>query len=458
MISRQGLLLASLLLGSGCASGTPTTPSPPADESEVSRPTWQLLVERVLPGGARSFVAMGIDGTFVAPLAGLPSDAVRVTPSPDGRTLAYLRATDDLLHLWLVDRDGANARPLVEGQRVVESMAWSPDGRRIAFGSTSLDETADIWVINADGTGAVNLTPDPKPAIVYDRDPTWSPDGTRIAFTSNRSGTTRLWAMKADGTDPAQVVSRDVVASEHVPAWSPDGTRIAFVTEGPDGAGIGVVGPDGAGRRVFPAPFDAASPAWLPDGRLAFTDRRTADFEAYALDLATGATTNLTSHRDHDLRIAVLRHVAPAAWLGLDAPVRYAVRQGGALGLAVADLDADGQVDLAVLAPAVPEIQLLRGTGVGTFAPFGALESAADALAIAAGSVTGDPPRTWWSCARTCSRCTAEAPTARDFRRNSACSATRAGSPSGISIATGAPTPRSSSNAPAAGSTSRSSP
>jgi hypothetical protein len=320
----------------------------------------------------------------------MPTGAVRVAPSPDGRTLAFLRATDDLLHLWLIDRDGSNPRPLLSGERVVESMAWSPDGRRIAFGNSTLDASADIWVMNADGTGAVNLTPDPKPAVLYDRDPTWSPDGSRIAFSSNRSGTTRLWVMNADGTGLSQVVSPDVPAAERAPAWSPGGDLIAFVAEGADGAGIGVVHPEGTGYRLFPAPFDAGNPAWLPDGRLVFTDRRTGDFEVHALDLATGAVTNLTRHRDHDLRAVVLRQVAPPSWLGLADPVRYAVRQGSAPGLAAADLDVDGQIDLAVLSPAVPEIQLFRGTGSGALSPFGALELPAGALDLASASVTLD--------------------------------------------------------------------
>jgi len=390
MAFRRNLLLAFLLPLAACSRGSTAAPSPPA-EPEVARPAWQLLVERISRSGARSFLAMGVDGTFVAPLPGIPRDAVRVVPSPDGRTLATLRSTDDLLHLWLVDRDGSNARPLLEGVRVVDSVAWSPDGRRLVLEVSTLTESSDVWVMDADGTGAVNLTPDPKPAIFYDRAPAWSPDGSRIAFSSNRSGTTRLWVMGADGGNPAQVVPPEVLASERTPAWSPDGALIAFVAEGADGAGIGVVRPDGTGYRFFPAPSDAASPEWLPDGRIVFTDRRTGDFEIHALDPATGATTNLTNHRDHDVRAVVLRHVAPAAWLGLAAPVRHGVRQGSAPGLAVADLDADGQADLAVLSPAIPEIQLFRGAGSGVLAPFGSLESSADALELAASNVTLEP-------------------------------------------------------------------
>jgi len=389
MAFRRSLLLACLLSLAACSRGS--TPPPPPEEPEVARPAWQLLVERISRSGARSFLAMGVDGTFVAPLPGIPRDAVRVVPSPDGRTLAYLRSTDDLLHLWLVDRDGTDARPLLEGVRVVDGVAWSPDGRRLVVELSTLTESSDVWVMNADGTGAVNLTPDPRPAILYDRAPAWSPDGSRIAFSSNRSGTTRLWVMGADGANPVQVVSPEVAATERTPAWSPDGELIAFVADGADGTGIGVVRPDGTGYRLFPAPFDPASPAWLPDGRIVFTDRRTGDLEVHALDLSTGATTNLTNHRDHDVRASVLRHVAPAAWLGLATPVRHGVRQGSAPGLAVADVDADGQADLAVLSPAIPEIQLFRGAGSGVLAPFGALESSTDALALAAANVTREP-------------------------------------------------------------------
>lgn len=389
------LLPLPLLLAAALAPACTRAPAPPPpgpDQSEVARPANQLLIERVSRSGQRSFVTKGLDGSFVASLPGVPADAVHVVPAPDGWTLAALRSTAGLLGLWLLDRDGMNPRRLVEGSdRTVDWVAWSPDGRRLAFELTTDTDPADIWVMNADGTGAVDLTPDPKPGVFYDRTPAWSPDGARIAFSSNRSGTTRLWTMRADGSDPVLLGPPDATRREHEPAWSPDGSLIAFVAETPEAAGLGVVRPDGSGWRLFPLPQDAGSPAWLPDGRLLFTDRRSGDYEAYAVDLETGVTSNLSQHRDHDVRVGTLRHVPGPAWLGLAPPVRYPVGQAAAPGLAAGDFDADGLTDLAVLSPAVPEVRLLRGVGAGAFATLGGLEAGAGGLALGAAGVSLDP-------------------------------------------------------------------
>ncbi len=385
---RHAPLLAGLLALAACSGGESSPPAPPA-EPEVARPAWQLLVERVDPAGQRSFVAMTPARTFVAPVAGLPQDVVRVVPSPDGRTLALLRSAEGLVHLWLVDRMGDRLRPLLTGTLTVGGVSWSPDGRRLAAEVSSVDVTADVWLVNADGSGTENLTPDPVPAVWYDRSPAWSPDGSRIAFSSNRSGTTRLWVMGADGGSPRMVLPPSIAAAEHLPAWSPDGATLAFATESADGAGIAVARPDGSGYQVFPAPSGATEPTWLPDGRIAFSDRRTGDLEIHLLDPATGVTSNLTRHVDHDLRASVLPHVPPPAWRGLAPPVRLAAGQPPG-GLAAVDVDGDGLLDVASLSMGTPELRLFRGAGGGTLVPSGLLDAAATARELGAGLVSRD--------------------------------------------------------------------
>ncbi len=389
-MARLAPAIPLLLALSACGGSSPAAPGPdPLPEPEVVRPEWRLLVERVSPGGTRSFVAATPDHAFVEPLAWIPADTLRVEPAPDGRTLALVRAVEGTVQVWLAGRHGSS-RLLLDGLTAVDGLCWSPDGRRLAVSVSTPDDLADVWVVNADGTGTVNLTPDPKPAVFQDRDPAWSPDGARIAFTSNRSGTTRLWLMEADGSSPRRVFPDTVVASERQPAWSPDGTRLAFLSASETGAGVAVSRVDGSGLQVFTSPFAAASPTWLPDGRVAFSDRRTGDLEIHALDPATGVLANLTGHRDHDLRATVLRRADPPAWQGFEAPVRHPLPAGPGTALAVGDLDADGRADVTVLTPALPGIRLLRGTGGGGLALLGSLESTAGALDLAAGRVSLD--------------------------------------------------------------------
>jgi hypothetical protein len=81
------------------------------------------------------------------------------------------------------------------------------DAELIAFRRT-LDQP-DIYLMTADGSAFINLTDDPA----VDGDPAWSPDGSRIAFVSTRSGTADLWVMNVDGTGLTQVTANQGSAS-----------------------------------------------------------------------------------------------------------------------------------------------------------------------------------------------------------------------------------------------------
>ena len=76
--------------------------------------------------------------------------------------------------------------------------AWSPDGEWIAF-ATQLDGYGDIFVMRADGSGAVNLTQSPG---LNDFQPAWSADGQRIVFVSYSSAEDKydLFTIARDGS------------------------------------------------------------------------------------------------------------------------------------------------------------------------------------------------------------------------------------------------------------------
>src|SRR4029078_1667545 len=80
--------------------------------------------------------------------------------------------------------------------------AWSPDGSKLAF-TSDRSGSADVWVMDADGTSTVNLTNNAD----FDAHPAESPDGSKLAFTSDRSGGLHIWTMGADGSAPTRLTT-----------------------------------------------------------------------------------------------------------------------------------------------------------------------------------------------------------------------------------------------------------
>jgi Tol biopolymer transport system component len=152
--------------------------------------------------------------------------------------------------------------------------APSPDGTKIAF-TSDRDGNYEIYVMNADGTGATRLTTN----AAMDVGPTWSPDGRKIAFMSDRDGDGEIYVMNADGSSVVQLTTN--AASDGSPAWSPNGKQIAFASERDGNREIYVMNADGSGQtRLTNDPAYDDEPAWAPKGRarIAFeSDRRLTD-------------------------------------------------------------------------------------------------------------------------------------------------------------------------------------
>src|ERR1043165_4684322 len=217
-----------------------------------------------------------------------------------------------------MDRDGANKQPILSGAYTIESASWSPDGKKLAIAYSTETITNDIAMIGADGTGFVDLTPDPLPGVIIDHDPAWSPDGTRIAYSSNGSGIRRLWIMNADGANRHQVLPQSTQSNERQPVWAPDTTNfLAVVATTPAGPGIAFVRADGTDFKHIPIPAGPSDPVWLPDGRLLYVANPTGDYDLWTVDRVSGATSQVTTRRDNDVRAAVIKDVEPYAWLGL---------------------------------------------------------------------------------------------------------------------------------------------
>jgi TolB protein len=141
---------------------------------------------------------------------------------------------------------------------------YSPDGKRIAFSLMDGSNT-DIWVMNADGSGARRLTRDPA----IDLSPSWSPDGSRIAFVSDRAGTPQIYTMNADGSGVRRLTFQGNY--NQTPSWSPRGDAIAFTARDERKVfDLFVVSPDTSviTRLTQDQGSTNEEPCWAPNGRL----------------------------------------------------------------------------------------------------------------------------------------------------------------------------------------------
>lgn len=160
----------------------------------------------------------GDDGTGAEQAFGTCGEgAVTVAYSIDPDTQMWSR--------WFADRpELSNLQTLNDMQGVIAlgaagaaPLAATPTpipSARIAF-SSDRDGNAEVYVMNADGTGQTNLTNN----SAWDSRPAWSPDGTRIAFVSDRDGNREVYVMNADGSGQTRLT--DNPAADGSPAWSP---------------------------------------------------------------------------------------------------------------------------------------------------------------------------------------------------------------------------------------------
>jgi Tol biopolymer transport system component len=156
--------------------------------------------------------------------------------SPDGTWLATTGGPDgDRRDVYIVRADGASSVKLTGRPGSALDAVWSPDGRRLAFTlRTTFDPIRgdyydDVWIMNADGTQQHPLThSSPAAAFAGSARPRWSPDGKRILFESGvEFDKFDLYTIQPDGTGLVNL-SNTPDLDEHDGEWSSDGTKILF--------------------------------------------------------------------------------------------------------------------------------------------------------------------------------------------------------------------------------------
>lgn len=161
------------------------------------------------------------------------------------------------------------------------------------------DGDNEIFVMNADGTGVVQLTAN----TVDDRQPSFSPDGARIAFSRFDGADYEIFVMDADGTDVVQLTSN--TASDTDPDWTASATKIVFTTDRDGNNEVYIMNVDGSSQtnRTSDAGADSA-PAGTTTEDFYFQTNREGDVNVWLEPSAapsTAITTNVASDSEPDI-------------------------------------------------------------------------------------------------------------------------------------------------------------
>ena len=250
------------------------------------------------------------DGSRTIQATSTPDNESSPKFSPDGRYLSFLssRQGGHGSQLWLLDRQGGEARRLTDLKTGIEEYEWSPDGGRVALIMRDAEADADtanhrpkpyvmdklrfksdvggylgdtarahLYVLDVATAKTEILTP----GQYEETGPAWSPDGKSIAFESkrvdgdpDRSANSDVFVVAAH---PGSGVRRltNFAGPDGCPcAWSPDGASLAFVRGGDPRLSaynqerIAIV-PSTGGDAHFVATIDRpmGSPKFTADGK-----------------------------------------------------------------------------------------------------------------------------------------------------------------------------------------------
>ena len=193
-----------------------------------------------VPFDAERLEVRGAAVKVLEPVAITPEGAVNVSLSSAG-TLTYVRTDnrqDDRTLVW-VSRQGRED-PIAAPVRPYVYPRLSPDGARVAV--EIWDQNRDIWVWDLARETLIRVTEDPG----RDGFPLWTPDGRRLMFGSAQSGATNLFWRQADGTGAVNRFTKSQ-GIQFPYSISPDGTKMVIREDNPKtGLDISVVSMNGA--------------------------------------------------------------------------------------------------------------------------------------------------------------------------------------------------------------------
>jgi TolB protein len=239
--------------GGGAIAQVTVAPSPTDAElwPDVNRITKEIVFVSTRAGGPKQpkvgqifIIAPG--GTVLSQVKSFGEGAAYPSWSPDGSQIAYCAPDQSgIWYVWAMRRDGTDVRQITPGIQP----RWSPDGGRLVFSKESNTPGRkpdwDIYTINIDGSGIIQITADEGNETL----PDWSPDGKWICYVSVRDRkkpppaikdvfgelkkgpNSDIWLRSLASTDQPPMQLTRLAGQDTYPRWSPDGREIVFASD-----------------------------------------------------------------------------------------------------------------------------------------------------------------------------------------------------------------------------------
>lgn len=209
-----------------------------------------MYMNRIAPSGSQLWIA-NADGSGAAKLLdgqSAPFD-FHATWSVDGEWITFSseRRADGQSDIYRVRPNGTDLETLVSSDSFEDAAVLSPDGTKLAYVSTAINSTANIFVLDLRTNTSTNVTGSDETIGNFASPhsffrPSWSPDGQWIALSSdintdwtghsNGTGwehtqTLSIYVVRPDGSDFRKVIGQPGY-SLGSPQWSPDGARLLY--------------------------------------------------------------------------------------------------------------------------------------------------------------------------------------------------------------------------------------
>jgi Tol biopolymer transport system component len=218
------LLAVAAAITVGCGSSSvPTFTKTSMWSDRTVTPTTQLFT-------------MGVDGSSITPVqTGSTNSIWGLSVSADFKTVAYASGGE----VWGIGPNGGTPTQLtqnVANNTMSFDSRISPNGQKIVYPVFNSQSVGNIWIMNADGSGSMNLTPTLPTGMTDCYVASFSADSSKVVFACGGNSSSGLYTVKTDGTQLATVLTQSTEIDS--PSFTPNGKQIVFISWGTPGAAL----------------------------------------------------------------------------------------------------------------------------------------------------------------------------------------------------------------------------